>query len=82
MVPNWASSPAISSVEIARLLLEHGVKIRNTGAVHNVAGRWWIDIPEVSLEYGAELDERVGCDSETPLHGVVGMGSMWFYGGC
>ena len=34
--------------------------------MHKVAGRWRIDILEVSLEYGAELDERVGCDLDTP----------------
>ena len=62
------------SIEIARLLLEHGAKIRNPGAVHQVAGRGQIDILEASLEYGAELDECIGCDSETPFTAWSGAG--------
>lgn len=72
-----------ASLKITDLLLQHGARVTQSGAVHKAAEKGRLDVLEALLKHGANLDERLDPDvgfierrhqraSETPLHVAVG----------
>ena len=70
-----------ASLEMTKALLEHGAKIKYSGAIQEAARLGRLDVLELLSEYGADLDEtlpvnvgflihdkRMQLASQTPLH--------------
>jgi ankyrin repeat protein len=51
-----------ASVEIIELLLQHGAKIAQSGAMHEAAERGRLDVMNILLEHGADVNEQFAGD--------------------